>query len=99
MDIYQEQILDHYRNRRNFGHLEKPSASLELANSLCGDSIGMDVKVAKLEAGSWKLETIKFWGDGCAISQATASMLTEKIKGKNLLEIEKLRYVDLKKML
>ena len=99
MDIYQEQILDHYKNRRNFGHLIKPSASLELFNSLCGDAIGMDVKITKLETGNWKLEKIKFWGDGCAISQATASMLTEKIKGKTLLEIEKLKYEDLQKML
>lgn len=99
MDIYQEQILDHYRNRRNFGHLEKPSASLELANSLCGDAIGMEIEVTKLETGRWKLEDIKFWGDGCAISQATASMLTEKVKGKSFLEIEKLKYADLQKML
>ena len=99
MDIYQEQILDHYRNRRNFGHLEKPSASLEMANSLCGDSIGIDIKTTKLESGNWKLETIKFWGDGCAISQATASMLTEKVKGMTVEKIKILKYEDIKKML
>lgn len=99
MDIYQEQILDHYRNRRNFGHLDKPSASLELTNSLCGDSLGMEIKF-KIQNSKFKvIEDIRFWGEGCAISQATASMLTEKVKGKTFLEIEKLKYEDLKKML
>lgn len=99
MDIYRENILDHYRNPRNFGRLEDPDATFEMGNPLCGDVIGMEIKVPKLEARSWKLEDIRFWGEGCAISQASASMLTEKVKGIRIEEIKKLSYEDIKEML
>ena len=97
MDIYKELILDHYKNPRNHGHLEKPDASLELGNPLCGDRIGMDIKI--LTTKCQILDTVSFWGDGCAISQSTASMLTEKVKGMKPEEIKKIKYEDLKKML
>lgn len=99
MDLYRQQILDHYKNPRNFGKLDKPDASYETGNPLCGDRIGMAIKVTKLKTVNCKLETVKFWGEGCAISMASASMLTEKTKGKSLEEIKKLRYEDIKKLL
>jgi len=105
MDIYREKILDHYKNPRNFGKLEKPDASYQMSNPLCGDVLGMEIKGRKMEnaclrrQGKWKVEEIKFWGEGCAISQASASMLTEKVKGMTIEEIKRLRYEDIKEML
>ncbi len=98
MDLYRENILDHYRNPRNFGRLEKPDASYEAENSSCGDRVGIEIKKMR-ENGKPKIEEIGFWGEGCAISQASASMLTEKIKGKNLDEITRLTKDDVVKML
>jgi nitrogen fixation NifU-like protein len=85
-DFYKEYILDHYRNPRNFGHLENPSASAEDLNPLCGDQIRMELAVD----GNGKVEDVRFSGKGCAISQASASMLTETIKGMRLEDIAKL---------
>ncbi len=78
-DLYRDYILEHYRRPHNFGALESPSASFEGANPLCGDRITLQVKVAD---GS--LAEVGFTGRGCAISQASASLLTDEIKGKPL---------------
>jgi len=85
-DFYKEYILDHYRNPRNFGHLEHPTASAEDLNPLCGDKITMDLSVGT----DGKVDDVRFSGKGCAISQASASMLTETLKGKTLEEVAKL---------
>ncbi|GAC1536288.1 MAG: SUF system NifU family Fe-S cluster assembly protein [Candidatus Velthaea sp.] len=85
-DFYKEYILDHYRNPRNFGHLETPDASAEDLNPLCGDTIRMELKLT----GDGRVEDIKFSGKGCAISQASASMLTESIKGQKLEDVARL---------
>ena len=85
-DFYKEYILDHYRNPRNFGHLEHPTAKAEDLNPLCGDTITIELDVD--DAG--KVSDVKFSGRGCAISQASASMLTESIKGLSLEEVAKL---------
>jgi nitrogen fixation NifU-like protein len=85
-DFYKEYILDHYRNPRNFGHLEHPTTKAEDLNPLCGDTITMELAVD--DAG--KVSDVKFSGRGCAISQASASMLTESIKGLSLEEVAKL---------
>jgi nitrogen fixation protein NifU and related proteins len=85
-DFYKEYILDHYRNPRNFGRLENPSASAEDLNPLCGDQIRMEMVVD----ANGKVEDVKFSGKGCAISQASASMLTETIKGMRLEDVAKL---------
>ncbi len=98
-NLYRDNILDHYKNPRNFGKLEKPDASAEENNPLCGDKIGMQIK---LQTTNYKLQTIKdinFYGDGCAISTASASMLTEKMKGKNIHEIKKLKTQNILEML
>ncbi|MDQ2991720.1 MAG: SUF system NifU family Fe-S cluster assembly protein [Candidatus Eremiobacteraeota bacterium] len=85
-DFYRDYILDHYRNPRNFGTLEKPDATAEDVNPLCGDQIRMDVAVA--EDGT--VSDVKFSGKGCAISQASASMLTESVKGMKLEDVARL---------
>lgn len=83
-ELYRDFILDHYRNPRNAGTLENPDATFEDLNPLCGDKIRMDFRIR-----DGKVEDVKFLGRGCAISQASASLLTEEIKGKTLAEIEK----------
>lgn len=78
MDIYRQLILDHYKNPRNFGHLSKPDVRVEEGNVTCGDRIIIELKVDKKTK---KITEISFSGEGCAISQASASLLTEKVKG------------------
>lgn len=82
-DFYRDFILDHYRNPRNFGHLDKPDAVAEDLNPLCGDQIRIELQVD----GGGKVTDLRFSGKGCAISQASVSMLTETVKGKSLEEI------------
>jgi nitrogen fixation NifU-like protein len=84
-DVYRQNILDHYQNPRNFGTLEDPDVSVEDSNPLCGDVIRMDLK---LKDGI--VEDVRFTGVGCSISRASASMLTEEIKGKTLEEVKRI---------
>ena len=77
--FYREYILDHYKNPRNYGRLEHADVSHEEDNPLCGDVVGMDFRIQ-----DGVIEDIKFHGRGCAISQASASLLTERIKGLSL---------------
>lgn len=93
MSIYQEIILDHYRNPRNFGTL-KDAVSLELSNPLCGDVISMSIKYRDN-----KIEEINFMGKGCAISIASASLLTEYVKGKSIDELRNLTKSSILEML
>lgn len=79
MSIYQEIILDHYRHPRNFGIMQNPTNSCHLDNPLCGDDITIEIKLE-----NDIVKTINFHGEGCAIAMASASMLTEKAKGKNI---------------
>ena len=76
-DLYRDYILEHYRRPHNFGVLETPTASFEGANPLCGDRITMQLTVA-----DGVVTDVGFTGRGCAISQASASLLTDEIKGK-----------------
>ncbi len=99
MDLYKDLILDHYRQPRNFGRIAKPDASYEGGNSFCGDRIGMEIQLETEDLRQKTVKEIKFWGEGCAISQASASMLTEKVKGKSLGEIKKLGKEDILSML
>lgn len=78
-DIYREIILDHYRNPRNKGKLEDADVVIHDSNPLCGDQIDIYLKVK-----DGNIQDIKFDGRGCAISQASASMLTEMIINKPL---------------
>ena len=76
-DLYRDYILEHYRKPHNFGVIEEPSATYEGANPLCGDRITMQLGVK-----DGVVEEIGFTGRGCAISQASASLLTDEVKGK-----------------
>jgi nitrogen fixation NifU-like protein len=84
-DLYKQNILDHYRHPRNAGTLEKPTHSHEEFNPLCGDVIQIDLHVDENKV----IDQIAFTGNGCAISQASASMLTEMLEGKTLDEAKK----------
>ncbi|HUZ89506.1 MAG TPA: SUF system NifU family Fe-S cluster assembly protein [Candidatus Acidoferrales bacterium] len=83
--FYREYILDHYKNPRNFGHLDHADIAHEEVNPLCGDVIGMEFAVKQ-----GVIEDVRFYGRGCAISQASASLLTERLKGMTLEEARKL---------
>lgn len=98
MDIYREIILDHYKNPRNFGHLENPDAILEEGNVTCGDRIVMEIHLAQKNSQS-RITDIRFSGEGCAISQAAASMLTEKVMGMPVDEAMKLQASDITELL
>jgi nitrogen fixation protein NifU and related proteins len=88
-DIYREIILDHYRNPRNKGKLTDADVSIHDSNPLCGDEIDIHLKV---EEG--KIKNIKFEGRGCAISQASASMLTEMVIEKPLSAVKEIAKND-----
>jgi len=94
-DIYRELILDYYRNPRNFGKLEKFDIDARDTNPLCGDEVEIQIRVG----GGQRIEDIKFVGKGCAISQASASMLTELAKGKKLDWVKEVTKEDIFKML
>ena len=84
--LYQEMILDHYRRPRNKGMLENADAIAEMRNPLCGDEITLQVAFDGNGVGD-----LKFSGRGCSISQASASMMTQLVKGKGADEIAALR--------
>jgi len=84
-DLYRENILDHYRYPRNKGHLDAPDIHYHDVNPFCGDEITMEVQ---LEGD--RIRAVAFDGKGCAISQASASMLTEEIVGMTLDEVKAL---------
>ena len=93
-EMYRENILDHYRHPRHHGTIENPDVSYEDGNPLCGDRLRMDFK---LEDG--RIADVAFSGHGCSISQASASMLCEKIAGQSLEEAKKLSKDDVLEML
>jgi nitrogen fixation NifU-like protein len=83
--LYQEVILDHYRRPRNRGTLDEPTGSASLRNPLCGDEVDVQVQ---LRDGT--VADVKFGGRGCSISQASASMMTELVKGRTPDEVHAL---------
>lgn len=94
-DMYRQQILDHYKSPRNYGELEDPTFTHVGENPMCGDEIRMDVKLD--DEGT--IERVAFSGDGCAISQASASMLSGKLKGKTVDELLEMNRDDVTDML
>jgi nitrogen fixation NifU-like protein len=90
-DLYRDEILEHYREPHNFGTLESPAASYEGHNPLCGDRITIMLGVD--DAGT--VSEVAFSGRGCAISQASASLLTDEIKGKPVAEVQQMRNQDI----
>ena len=84
-DLYRDVILDHNRSPRNFGRLEPADAAAVGNNPLCGDALSLTVRLA-----GDRLSELRFNGQGCAISIASASMMSEAVSGKSLAEVETL---------
>jgi nitrogen fixation NifU-like protein len=84
-ELYQQLILEHYRNPRNYGVLADATHRAEGNNPLCGDSLELTLRIT-----DDRIEDIRFRGSGCAISQASASVLTTVVKGKTIQEVEEL---------
>ena len=91
-DLYREQILDHYKRPRNYGELPDPTFSHTGENPVCGDEITIDVKLVD---GGDEIESVAFRGDGCAISQAAASLFTGELQGMSLEELYELDRDDI----
>jgi nitrogen fixation NifU-like protein len=83
-ELYKENILDHYREPRNFGRLKNPDLSYEDKNPVCGDVVQMDLRVQ-----DGKVVEVAFSGKGCSISMASASMLTELILNRDIEDLKK----------
>ena len=82
MDLYAEEILDHYKHPRHFGHLDEPTLTYHDTNPLCGDEITLELRIEDN-----KVADVAFTGHGCAISRAAASMMSEEIVGMSLDEL------------
>ncbi|MBB6647496.1 Fe-S cluster assembly sulfur transfer protein SufU [Halobellus ruber] len=95
-DMYRQQILDHYKNPRNKGEMQDPDFSHTGENPSCGDTITVNVSLADDDE---TIEYVTFTGDGCAISQASASMLSERLQGMTLSELEAMGTDDITEML
>jgi nitrogen fixation NifU-like protein len=80
--LYREYIIDHYKNPRNFGELDPRDAQFFDRNPLCGDELGVHLKL-----DGDRISDIRFHGHGCAISQASASIISDELKGKTVAEI------------
>jgi nitrogen fixation NifU-like protein len=93
-DLYRDYILEHYRRPHNFGVIESPTASYEGSNPLCGDRITM-----MLEIHDGVVADVGFTGRGCAVSQASASLLTDEIRGKPVADLQKLVADDVLELL
>ena len=93
-DLYRQYILDHFREPRNYGAIEDADIHAADTNPLCGDRIAFDLKIQ-----DGRVKEVRFSGRGCAISQASASMLTEKIEGASLEELQALTPQDVFDML
>jgi len=87
--MYRENIIDHYKNPHNQGTIENSDIKFTENNPLCGDVVTVTLKL-----NGHKIDDVKFSGQGCAISQAATSMLTDEIKGKTLEEVKKVSRDD-----
>jgi nitrogen fixation protein NifU and related proteins len=83
-ELYRDVILDHYKNPRGHGEMQQPDAQADGLNPLCGDEVSIFVSFA--EDGD-TIEEVKFQGRGCAISQASTSMLTEMVQGRSAVAV------------
>jgi nitrogen fixation NifU-like protein len=92
-DLYRELILDHYKNPRHHGSLERPDAEAEGQNPLCGDEVAIDVAFAQ---DGETIQDVRFEGRGCAISQAATSMLMEMVQGRKATDVATLPFEALR---
>ncbi|TKR26250.1 iron-sulfur cluster assembly scaffold protein [Natronomonas salsuginis] len=95
-DMYRQQILDHYKNPRNYGELEDADIEHVGENPMCGDTVKMFIQLA--DDGD-TIEHVSFVGDGCAISQASASMLSGELRGRSMADVEAMDRDDIVDML
>ena len=84
-DLYRDYILEHYKHPRNFGELEPHDLERHEHNPLCGDELGVQIRV-----NDGRIEDLRFQGHGCAISQAAASIASEELKGMQLNDVGRL---------
>jgi nitrogen fixation NifU-like protein len=85
-DLYREQILEHYKRPRNWGELDSPDLSFEDSNPLCGDELRVTIAVDDDN----RVSDLRFTGHGCAISQASASLTSDEVKGMSVDELLRL---------
>ena len=85
-ELYRENILDHYKQPRNFGELENPDLEFEDFNPLCGDELKVQINIGEDD----RVTDVRFSGHGCAISQASASMASEEVVGMPVSELVRL---------
>jgi nitrogen fixation protein NifU and related proteins len=93
-DLYREQILEHYKHPRNWGELEDADLQFEDSNPLCGDELRVQLKLDEEQ----RIADVRFDGHGCAISQASASMASEELRGmpvRDLLSLDRSFILDL----
>lgn len=95
-DLYREQILDHYKRPRNYGELQDPTYTHTGENPVCGDEITIDVVLGDDEE---VVQEVAFRGEGCAISQASASLLTQELPGMTIEEVRDLDRDDIVSLL
>ena len=94
-DLYRELILEHYRNPQNYGTLEAPTFEADGQNPLCGDELHVQVAVDDDD----RITDVRFTGQGCAISQASMSILSDEIIGKPLAEVAAMNREDIVELL
>jgi nitrogen fixation protein NifU and related proteins len=94
-DLYREQLLDHYHNPTNYGVIENAEIDIEMDNPTCGDQIHV---TAQLD-GQGQIEKMMFEGQGCVVSMAAASMLTEEIVGKSPGEVAEMGLSEVQEMM
>ncbi len=94
MDLYREEILEHWQNPLNFGAMKGADLVIEQINPLCGDNLTFYFKIK-----GGKVEKVSFVGSGCAISIASASILSDNIKGKSTKEIKNISGEDVLELL
>ncbi len=92
--LYREIILEHWQNPQNYGIIKNPDIDVSEVNTTCGDKIRLTGKIR-----NGKLTEVAFVSDGCAISKASASLLTEEVKGMKLAKIKKIDQEDVLKNL
>ena len=83
--VQAEIVLEHYRDPHNYGSIENPTVSVTEANPVCGDTVNLSLRIE-----GERIIDVKFAGKGCSISQASASMLTDRIKGATIEEVRKM---------
>ncbi|OGD84091.1 hypothetical protein A2572_03105 [Candidatus Collierbacteria bacterium RIFOXYD1_FULL_40_9] len=102
---YKDEIIDHYKNPRNFGEMEEADVTINESNSSCGDVVQVQIKIQKSKNSKTQnkedlvIEEVMWRGVGCAISTAAASMLSEKVVGMTFAEIEKIGDEGIVKMM